>query len=72
MFSKRKKSPQKPENPLLKTKEPDELTINTYMNALVLLFMKFTKLQNGHQKNSSKPETLALFSNKSDSSVRRT
>lgn len=48
-----------------------ELTTNTYMNALLLLFIKSTKLQNGHQKNSPKQETVTHFSNKSDSSIRR-
>lgn len=43
------------------------------MNALVLLFIKLTKQQNGHQKkkNPPKQETLTHFSNKSDSSIRR-
>lgn len=52
-----------------------ELIINTCMNALVLLFIKFTKLQNGHQKNKQKNPLTGntdTFSNKSVSSIRRT
>lgn len=64
MFSKRKKAHKKPRKLTTENKRAwCNLSINTYMIALALLFMKFTKSQNGHQKKKNIPlqETLTPF-----------